>query len=514
MSKVATGTIVKVDEEKRLVFGWASVIKDTQDKVLLDRQDDFIDSEDELEKAAYEYVLKSRDGGEMHIRKGVSTMVESVVLSKEKQAALGIPSGTIPVGWWVGFKVNDERVWGEVKKGGYVGFSVHGTGKREKTDIAMDKVTEVEKCACDDSPNFAPQTLKKYDARYWTTMRKAQEAIVGGVIAKAKKKKKPKNKIATVMREFKRGKLKSSSGKKVKNPKQAIAIAISEQRAMSKGDTPGHPFRGNQWTRGKGGAGGGKTTGNKPKMKRGKTLKSPPSKKDVREAAKRLLAGEEIDMPDIKGAHTLIKKLAKVAIDMEKSGQKLVYDLCKVTVKGTSAFCGGNKGIDRADMPQAKGDVVKGSKAEKLLAKQNAKRKAEGKDPKTEVDATKEFIAHMEKAGIKVGKPTTMRADKLKATQRNMQGEKVGGMMGAKDKSFLKEPIFVSRDGYVVDGHHRWAANLGLDMKDGKLGNNYRQNVVVLDAPISRILKEANKFTTEFGIQRKTVAASKKKKKK
>lgn len=468
MSKVAAGTIVKIDEEKQLVFGWASVIKDAQDRVLLDRQDDFIDSEDELEKAAYEYVLKSRDGGEMHIRKGVSTMVESVVLSKEKQAALGIPSGTIPVGWWVGFKVNDDRVWGEVKKGGYVGFSVHGTGKREKTALALDKVTEIEKRACD-SQIFAPQPLKQYEPRYWNTIHKAQIAVV----------------------------------------RKALFVADE----IIKGDLPGHPFRGNQWTRGKGGAGGGKG-GGKPKMKRGKTLKSPPTKDDVREATKRLLAGEEIDMPDIKGAHTLINKLAKVAIKMEKKGEKLVYDLCKVTVKGASAFCGGNKGIDRADMPQAKGDVVKGSKAEKLLAKQNAKRKEKGKDPKTEVDATKEFIAHMEKRGIKVGKPTTMRSDKLKATQRNMEGQKVGGMMNAKDKKFLEEPIFVSRDGYVVDGHHRWAANLGLDMKDGKLGNNYRQRVIVLDAPISKILKEANRFTSQFGIKRKTVAASKKKKKK
>lgn len=223
MSEVAAGTIVKVDKEKRLVFGWASVIKDTQGKVLLDRQDDFIDSEDELEKAAYEYVLKSRDGGEMHIRKGVSTMVESVVLSKEKQAALGIPAGTIPVGWWVGFKVNDERVWGEVKKGGYVGFSVHGTGKREKTDMAFDQITEVEKSD--------KKSVSVAGSEYWDLMSKAQKSAVAVAIGKAKKK---KSKIAVVMGEFKSGKLKSSSGKKVTNPKQAMAIAIAEQRAERK----------------------------------------------------------------------------------------------------------------------------------------------------------------------------------------------------------------------------------------------------------------------------------------
>lgn len=38
-------------------------------------------------------------------------------------------------------------------------------------------------------------------------------------------------KVSKVMHEFKAGKLKSSSGDKVKNPKQAIAIALSEAGA-------------------------------------------------------------------------------------------------------------------------------------------------------------------------------------------------------------------------------------------------------------------------------------------
>jgi|TARA_R110000868_G_scaffold18838_2_gene82042 hypothetical protein len=37
-----------------------------------------------------------------------------------------------------------------------------------------------------------------------------------------------KKKVGKVMSEYKAGKLKSSSGSKVKNPKQAIAIAMSE----------------------------------------------------------------------------------------------------------------------------------------------------------------------------------------------------------------------------------------------------------------------------------------------
>jgi len=41
-----------------------------------------------------------------------------------------------------------------------------------------------------------------------------------------------RRKHAAVMREFKAGKLKSSSGRKVTNPKQAQAIAISESRKL------------------------------------------------------------------------------------------------------------------------------------------------------------------------------------------------------------------------------------------------------------------------------------------
>lgn len=45
--------------------------------------------------------------------------------------------------------------------------------------------------------------------------------------------KKKSSKVGKVMKEFKSGELKSSSGQKVTNPKQAIAIGLSEA-GMSK----------------------------------------------------------------------------------------------------------------------------------------------------------------------------------------------------------------------------------------------------------------------------------------
>jgi hypothetical protein len=50
-----------------------------------------------------------------------------------------------------------------------------------------------------------------------------------------KKMSKGQKKVGTVMEEFKKGKLKSGkSGKIVKNPKQAIAIALSEAKMSKK----------------------------------------------------------------------------------------------------------------------------------------------------------------------------------------------------------------------------------------------------------------------------------------
>lgn len=50
---------------------------------------------------------------------------------------------------------------------------------------------------------------------------------------KRKKIKDPQDKVHVVMEEFARGTLRSSSGQKVTNPKQALAIGYSEARRRS-----------------------------------------------------------------------------------------------------------------------------------------------------------------------------------------------------------------------------------------------------------------------------------------
>jgi len=121
--------IMKSDDEKMLAFGWANVSMRVDGELIEDWQGDIIEPE-ELEVAAYEYVRLYGDGGEMHERGGVAVLIESVVFTEEKMQVMGIPAGTLPVGWWIGFKVTDKDVWEKVKNGTYPMFSIEGEAER------------------------------------------------------------------------------------------------------------------------------------------------------------------------------------------------------------------------------------------------------------------------------------------------------------------------------------------------------------------------------------------------
>jgi len=138
-------TITKTDDEQRLVFGWGNVAILEDGATVVDKQEDFWDSIDELEDTAYDYVLHSRDGGDTHLRKGVATMVESFVSTPEKLAAIGLPPDALPQGWWVGFKVHDDKVWKGVKADRYTGFSIGGSGQREKGHMPVGKIAKAAK---------------------------------------------------------------------------------------------------------------------------------------------------------------------------------------------------------------------------------------------------------------------------------------------------------------------------------------------------------------------------------
>lgn len=122
--------VYKVDDEG-LVFGWANVAVTADGETVVDAHADEIDGV-ELEKAAYDFVLKFGDTGVMHQGPSVGRLVESMMFTAEKAEALGIPAESLPTGWWVGFRIDDADVFAKVKDGTYPMFSIQGLAEREE----------------------------------------------------------------------------------------------------------------------------------------------------------------------------------------------------------------------------------------------------------------------------------------------------------------------------------------------------------------------------------------------
>lgn len=117
----------KINNEQQIVYGWAS-ITDDENGIVTDLQGDQIEIGD-LAKAAHDFMLESRAGGDMHDVIGVGDVVESMVFTPDVQKALGVSVGK--TGWFIGMKVRDAEVWKRVKSGELQAFSIGGTGRRE-----------------------------------------------------------------------------------------------------------------------------------------------------------------------------------------------------------------------------------------------------------------------------------------------------------------------------------------------------------------------------------------------
>lgn len=213
---------------------------------------------------------------------------------------------------------------------------------------------------------------------------------------------------------------------------------------------------------------------------------------DVAQAAKELAAGRYVQLRSKNEVSTLLRELQREVQAASAKGDKAPdINLCKVTVKGTSLFCVESKGVPRVQMPQLKGDVTKvraGSRASKLHV-----------DKRGEVSIEQQFRDHLVKHGVSVDDGEEL-ASHLKATQNELNGAKVAGIADAIDKGVVIEGpgLFISKDNYVVDGHHRWAATVGVDYEDGK--DDLKMPVQRIDMDIIDILLEANRFADEWGI--------------
>lgn len=118
--------IEKVDDEMRIVWGWAYVCEENGQRVV-DHSGQIWDA-DAVQKTAHGFATDSRVGGVMHQGQG-GHIVDTLFFSKAIQEALGI--NCRKVGWFIGFKVDDDDAWSRVKSGELSSFSIGGFGDVE-----------------------------------------------------------------------------------------------------------------------------------------------------------------------------------------------------------------------------------------------------------------------------------------------------------------------------------------------------------------------------------------------
>jgi len=135
MATDQSASFIKIDDELRLVIGWANVNKINGESVV-DHHKDLISSR-ELTKAAMDFMSSSREGGIMHFRDKdtgelikIGEVVFAMPFTEEIKKSFGID---IPEeGLAIGLRVDNDAIWKLVKEGKLAAFSIGGTADREE----------------------------------------------------------------------------------------------------------------------------------------------------------------------------------------------------------------------------------------------------------------------------------------------------------------------------------------------------------------------------------------------
>lgn len=258
--------------------------------------------------------------------------------------------------------------------------------------------------------------------------------------------------------------------------------------------------------------------------------------------------------PDIRKANVVTKAIASKAFDGPKDDSESVFGDAKIEKDFTNemnhaalvalrgekvidfelcnkmfsqvGFCYDRKGakttkgIVRKDMPQFSSQVdpkKTDSPAFKTLMAgkgYTSPDQVTPEDLKSEVNMERAYQEALKSAGYEIN-DEEVDAVSLKPIQGELLGSKVAAMYGTlvaaqqdpenygKAAARLLEPIYVS-DGYVIDGHHRWAAQCAIDIANGA-GTNAKMRTRTITkngkpVPIDEIIEFSNKFQQDIGL--------------
>lgn len=218
-------------------------------------------------------------------------------------------------------------------------------------------------------------------------------------------------------------------------------------------------------------------------------------KGDTLLAARLLSEGKHVRLNKRAEVGTLLKDLRAIVKECEARGETApTFDLCKVSVPKTNLFCASTIGVPRVHMPQLTGFAEPGSPGDALPKRANGK-----------VDISTHFKADLRELGVRI-EQRTVDASFLKASQAELDGPKVARKL-AKARAGKLEPkvIFVTRDGYIIDGHHFFATKISLEMDTGV---KQKVTVEMVDLEIGEAIAVANAYAKHMGIQTKTLGTT------
>lgn len=284
--------------------------------------------------------------------------------------------------------------------------------------------------------------------------------------------------------------------------------------------------------KGEGGKGGGKAPANSTYSKKHKVhlrgisdaaldaFYESPAGKAIREYNLEVIAGED-GVVDAKALERAVRVRDQyLAVEKAKAKPKSertkaeddALDVCQAT-----PACKGNMGIARSSMPQflqispkeaiasvpdkrykelmereksGKGlpDNISGDEREAFYNRKNAEAAvAAGADPNSDLSVFDDWVRGLKKSGVKVTKPKGgMRVGDLKATQSEISADAVlrNADKYLRGQDLTGGVIYVSSDGHILDGHHRWAGLLTADP-------NTKIPVIKLGLPMAELLEKS-----------------------
>jgi hypothetical protein len=182
------------------------------------------------------------------------------------------------------------------------------------------------------------------------------------------------------------------------------------------------------------------------------------------------------------------KQAAYIAKKMAQGISKSA-DVCKKS----PPVCAGNKNVPRSEMPQLLDVPFSELRKDPKNAWKVDAAIAAGADPNMKGSMFDAFMGRLKSKGIKVSE-SKMNVGELKATQREIKAGKAFGMADAHLKGKYdpgKKPIVVSKDNFILDGHHRYAAMLTI-------GPTRKMNVIKVDMNMDDMLKKSFKMPGVF----------------